>query len=105
MASEMGNTGKTFKNKNRKQKKVPQDPSKNGKGLFVWILIIEGLFYLFQWVFSSLEETSQEITYKEFYHMVEANRETGSIALAVKIKERVAGKFSDGRQFAVNIPE
>ncbi|MFC1548464.1 ATP-dependent zinc metalloprotease FtsH [Candidatus Omnitrophota bacterium] len=105
MASEMGNTGKTFKNKNKKQKKVPQEPSKNGKGLFVWILIIVGLFYLFQWVFSSLEETSQEITYKEFYHMVEANRETGSIASAVKIQERIAGKFSDGRQFAVNIPE
>jgi cell division protease FtsH len=62
-----------------------------------------GLFYLFQWVFSSLEETSREMTYKEFYQMVETNRETGQIVSAVKMREQIAGKLNDGRQFTVNV--
>jgi cell division protease FtsH len=99
MSEKPKNTG----NKNRKQKNLPPEPPRNGKNLFVWVLIIVGLFYLFQWVFSSLEETSREMTYKEFYQMVETNRETGQIVSAVKMREQIAGKLNDGRQFTVNV--
>ncbi len=91
-------------NKNKKQKNLSPEPPRNGKNLFVWVLIIVGLFYLFQWVFSSLEETTREMTYKEFYQTVETNRESGQIVSAIKIKDQIAGKMSDGRQFTVNVP-
>ncbi|MGB2651565.1 MAG: ATP-dependent zinc metalloprotease FtsH [Candidatus Omnitrophota bacterium] len=88
-----------------KQKKTPQEPSSNNRSLLVWIIIVVGLFYIFQWVFSSMEETSREMTYKEFYETVETNNETGNIVSAVMIMDRISGKMSDGRQFVVNIPE
>ena len=47
-----------------KKKPMPgkkPEPPKNGKNLFVWLLIIVGLFYIFQWVFSTMEPTSQEM--------------------------------------------
>jgi len=92
----------------RKKTGSPKKPSKKKPNLpdrFVWILIIVGLFILFQWVFSSFEETSQEMTYKTFYQTVETNDQTGVILSAVKIKDRIAGKLSDGRRYTVNIPE
>lgn len=93
--------------KNKLKKKLPEakGPGKNDKNLFIWILIIVGLFSLFQWVFSSFEETSHQMTYKEFYQTVETNNQTGLIMSAVMIKDRVSGKMDDGKTYAVNIPE
>ena len=63
-----------------------------------------GLFYIFQWVFSAREEGSREMTYKEFYQAVESNDQTKQIASAVKVNDRISGKFSDGKSFGVNVP-
>ncbi|MFH1877959.1 MAG: ATP-dependent zinc metalloprotease FtsH [Candidatus Omnitrophota bacterium] len=90
--------------KNQKnQKNDPPDPQKNPKNLFVWILIVVGLFYIFQWLFSSMEQTSSELTYKEFYQMAENNSQTQAIVSAVKIRDRVVGKLNNGKQFSVNV--
>ncbi|MFH1552567.1 MAG: ATP-dependent zinc metalloprotease FtsH [Candidatus Omnitrophota bacterium] len=101
----MAGKGKNLSNKIRKKINPSKEPPQNGKTLFVWILIIVGLFYIFQWVFSSFEETSRELTYREFYQMVETNDQTGLILSAVKTNERIAGKLSDGKRYDVNIPE
>ena len=40
---------------------LPPTQKKNGKNMqdrFVWLLVVLGLFLVFQWVFSSLEETA-----------------------------------------------
>ena len=90
------------------KKKRPQPPKKiqkNGKNLIVWLLIIMGIFYLFQWAFSSFEETSQEMTYKDFYNSVKTNMQSGLIVSAVKVQDRVSGNLSDGKRFVVDIPE
>ena len=92
----------------RKKTGNPRKPSGKKANLpdrFVWILIIIGLFILFQWVFSSFEETSQQMTYKTFYQAVETNDQTGIVLSAVKIKDRITGKLNDGRSYVVNIPE
>lgn len=82
-----------------------QGPSKNNRNLFVWILIIIAVFYLFQWVFTSMEDSTKEMSYKDFYHTVERNTETGDISSAVKTNSRVSGTLSNGKTFSVNIPE
>ncbi|MGD2278584.1 MAG: ATP-dependent zinc metalloprotease FtsH [Candidatus Omnitrophota bacterium] len=100
----MDGKGNDFQ-KRRKRNQPPKKPQKNGKNLFIWLLIIMALFYLFQWAFTSFEETSREMTYREFYNAVKTNDETGLIVSAVKISDRVSGKMSDGKRFIVNIPE
>jgi len=86
---------------------TPPKQKKNGKGMqdrFVWLLVVLGLFLVFQWVFSSLEETASRMTYKEFYQAVEANRANETILSAVKTDDRVMGTLSDGKRFMVNVP-
>lgn len=83
----------------------PQREPGSGLNLFVWVLIIMGLFYIFQWVFSSVEETSREMTYKEFYQAVENNDQNKQVLSATKVKDRISGKLADGKTYAVNIPE
>jgi len=86
-------------------------PKKSGKGKknspdrFVWILIIVGLFLLFQWVFTSMEDTSVKMTYNSFFQTVQTNHETGAIESAYMIENKIAGKLSDGKPYLVNIPE
>ncbi len=89
----------------------PKKTSGSGKGKktapdrFIWILIIVGLFIIFQWVFSSFEETTHELSYKTFYQMLLTNNDTGQIQSAVKVENRIVGKRADGKGFTVNIPE
>lgn len=97
------------KNKNpndlKNKKNNPQKPSpKNGMNFFIWFLIIFGFLYMFQWVFSSMEETSKGMTYKQLYDMVETNDQTGEILSAVMVRDRVEGKLISGQNFSVNIP-
>ena len=95
-------------NRNIGGKKKGTDPSKapqkNNKNLIVWILILVGIFYIFQWVFTSMEGTQEGVTYKDFYQILETNSETDRIVSAVMMQDRVSGKFADGKVFAVNIP-
>ncbi|MFC1570348.1 ATP-dependent zinc metalloprotease FtsH [Candidatus Omnitrophota bacterium] len=96
---------RSLQDKFKKKMTGKKGPSKTDKNLFVWIIIIVGLFSLFQWVFSSFEQTAHQMTYKEFYETVETNDQTGLISSAVMVKDRVTGIMDDGKTFSVNIPD
>jgi cell division protease FtsH len=100
----MANGKQSPQKKGNRPSPPPREPG-SGLNLFVWVLIIMGLFYIFQWVFSSVEDTSREMTYKEFYQAVETNDQNKQILSATKIKDRISGKLADGKTYAVNIPE
>ncbi len=88
------------KNLKKKQNGKNTPPDK-----FVWIFIVIGVFLVFQWVFSSLEQSAEELTYKGFYEMAETNNDTGVILSAVKIENRIVGKLGDGKRYIVNIQD
>ena len=94
------------KNNDIKGKKpgVPGKPVNNGKNVFLWVLIVVGLFYMYQWVFSAYEQTTSQVTYKEFYQILETNDRTGRVTSAKLMDERVLGQMSDGKHFIVNVP-
>ena len=92
-----GNNDQGDQQPDGKKKPVPN------KNAFVWVMVIIGLFYVYQWVFSTYEETSGQITYKQLYDILQTNDRTGRIVSAVKISDRVTGKLDDGNHFIVNI--
>ena len=94
-----------FKKKINNSKKSSKKNKKKFPDNLSWIFIIVGLFLLFQWVFSSYEQNSRDVTYKMFYEMVESNSTTGDIVSAVKTNNRISGQLSDGKTFIVDIPE
>ena len=100
----MTEKGKNFKDKIRGSKKPPTGQKKPDKNFFIWLLIFVALFSIFQWVFSSVDQVQQQMTYKEFYEIVEDNRNSGNVLSAVKVENRVSGNLANGKSFAVNIP-
>ena len=104
MSDDMGNK---LRDKIKKQLENPDNKGKrkqNSPDRFMWILIIVGLLLIFQWVFSSIEETSQNLTYKGFYDMLESNPKTGDIITAIQTESRISGTLKDGKRYYVNIP-
>ncbi len=94
-----------FRKKINNSKKTSKKNKKKFPDNLSWIFIIVGLFFLFQWVFSSYDQNSRDVTYKLFYEMVESNSTTGDIVSAVKTNNRISGQLSDGKTFIVDIPE
>ncbi|MBF0253080.1 MAG: ATP-dependent zinc metalloprotease FtsH [Candidatus Omnitrophica bacterium] len=69
----------------------------------VWLIVITGLFYIYQWVFTSVEGVSSEMTNKELYNILETNDRTGRILSIRLIGDRVTGDLDDGKHFIVNV--
>ncbi|KJJ83434.1 membrane protease FtsH catalytic subunit [Candidatus Omnitrophus magneticus] len=91
--------------KDSNEEPKPTKPSNNGKNPFVWVLVAVGLFYLYQWIFTSYEEISNRMTYREFYQAVSTNSHNGRIVSALKVSDHVSGKLNDGKIFNVTVPE
>jgi len=88
--------------KKRIQKKMP--PPQNGKNLFIWLLVLLGVFYLIKIAPSTFEPPMVELTYGRFYNTLANNNETGSIVSAVMTENIIRGEFQDGSRFQVNVP-
>ena len=84
--------------------KMKDNKNKLGKSVFFWVGIFLLLLYLSRLGSLSPQAVPKEISYGEFYRLLEKNTETGAIASAVKIDERIKGVFSSGANFIVNIP-
>ncbi|MFC1624319.1 ATP-dependent zinc metalloprotease FtsH [Candidatus Omnitrophota bacterium] len=87
-------------------KKMKDDKNKIIKNVFFWM----GIFILLTYIFrlgsiAPQEGVSRELSYGEFYRLVETNNETGTIASVVKIEDRIKGVFSSGAHFTVHIPD
>jgi len=90
---------------NKKGKRPPEKtPPKNGKNVFIWVLVFFGVLYLFQAGPLSFGKVPVPITYGRLYETLETNRETNHITAAVLTENVVRGEYSDGSSFIVNIP-
>jgi len=89
-------------------KKMPQKNKgkqfNNGKNVLMWVLIVIGLTYFFQWGTAVFEPAPRMLTYNVFFNMLRENPETGTIVSADFSEDRVMGKLSDGTRYSVNVP-
>ena len=86
-------------------KKADNNKNKANKNIFLWVGLFLLLVYILRIGSYSAQGVPQELSYGEFYRLLETNRDTGAIASAVKIDSRVKGVFSSGTSFAVYIPD
>ena len=81
--------------------------NKNGinKNIFFWI----GLFLLLMYILKAGSYapgfTPKELTYGEFYRLLQANKETRAIESVVKVEDQLKGRFTSGANFIVHIPQ
>ncbi len=93
------------------QHTTPKKPNKknNKPGFNRNILLWIGVFLLIMYIVRAGSLTTdggpREITYGEFYRLLENNADTEAITSAVKTDDKIKGTFSSGARFTVNIPE
>ncbi|MBU1006133.1 MAG: AAA family ATPase, partial [Candidatus Omnitrophica bacterium] len=83
--------------------KMTNNKNKYGKNAFFWLGIFLLLVYLFRLGGVASQVAPKEISYGEFYRLLEKNKETDAIISAVRVEDRVKGVFSSGAQFSVNV--
>ncbi|MDP8230949.1 MAG: ATP-dependent zinc metalloprotease FtsH [Candidatus Gorgyraea atricola] len=86
-------------------KKADNDKNKMSKNIFLWVGLFLLLTYILRLGSFSAQGVPQELSYGEFYRLLETNMDTGAIASAVKTDSRIKGVFSSGTSFAVHIPD
>ncbi|MFH1782767.1 MAG: ATP-dependent zinc metalloprotease FtsH [Candidatus Omnitrophota bacterium] len=89
-----------------KNKKPNNNNNKNqlSKNMFFWMGLFLLLVYILRIGSMQAPGTPKEVTYGEFYQLLEKNRETNAIQSVVKVDDRVKGVFSNGENFSVYIP-
>lgn len=90
---------KQFKNKKHKNNR-----NNFNRNIFLWLGIFLLLVYIFRLGSLAPQASPRELTYGEFYRLLERNKETGAIESAVKIEDKVKGTLASGSQFTVNVP-
>ena len=85
------------------KKKVPEN--KNGRNLFLWLILIMGAVYMLRLGTASLEGSVVEMNYSNFYRVLMGDDPSLQVSFAVLKTDVLEGRFSDGRRFKVNIPE
>lgn len=91
---------------NQDNQKKPT-PKKNG--VFKKVLFWMGLFFVLLYVVNLINLTMgiapKEISYSEFYRILQDNAQTQKIKSVSMMENILTGDFSDGSKFSVNIPE
>ena len=78
--------------------------SKINKNILLWIGVFLLLMYILRLDSISTSGFPKELSYGEFYRLLESNKETGTIKSVVKVEDELKGVFSSGIRFMVHIP-
>ncbi len=78
---------------------------KNGRNLFMWLLIALAALYILRLGTLNLEGPSVEIAYGEFYRALSGSDTARYVASAVMKENTIEGRMSTGEKFTVNVPE
>ena len=91
--------------KNIKNSKNKKNQQPNGRNIILLLLVVFGITYVIQWASVTLEKPPIELTYKEFYDTLKSNKVNERIVSAIKVEDKIHGKFIDGGGYSVNIME
>ena len=87
-----------------------QGPKKTSKewfpgSIFLWIFLFLSAFYFANVGNFPIEKQSKQLTYKEFYSLLEANPDTPMMKSGVRVVNEVIGEFLDGQKYRVILPD
>ncbi len=87
-------------------KKAPKKMNNNkiSRNIFFWLGLFLLLVYIVRLGSFSPQQAPKELSYGEFYRLLERNKQTSAIESVVKIEDRLKGIFSSGAAFTVRIP-
>ncbi|MBD3246910.1 MAG: ATP-dependent zinc metalloprotease FtsH [Candidatus Omnitrophica bacterium] len=90
------------------KKKKPQPGPNIFRTAFFWILLFFGVIWLTNQFSGSISGLNKELSYNEFYTLLEQNDQDLNIRSVTKAENTLRGKFAEGEgggEFYVHIPE
>jgi len=82
-----------------------KDGNKINKNVLFWIGLFLLLIYIFRIDSFSQATLPKELSYGEFYRLLETNKQTAAIKSVVKVEDELKGVLSGGTRFTVHIPQ
>jgi len=79
--------------------------NKINKNVLLWIGLFLLLAYIFRFDSFSAGAIPKELSYGEFYRLLQGNKQTLSIKSVVKMEDQLKGVFSSGTHFTVRVPQ
>ncbi len=79
--------------------------NKINKNLLFWIGLFLLIIYIFRMDSFAPVSAPKEMTYGEFYRLLQGNKQTAAIKSVVKTEDELKGAFSSGGRFTVRIPQ
>jgi len=73
--------------------------------IFLWIFLFLSVFYFVRLGQAPLEKGARQLTYGEFYGMLEANPRNATLKSAVRVVNEIAGDLTNGEKYHVIVPE
>ncbi|MBU1062196.1 MAG: ATP-dependent zinc metalloprotease FtsH [Candidatus Omnitrophica bacterium] len=74
------------------------------KNALFWVGLFLLLLYILRMGSLASPQAPREVSYGEFYRLLENNNQTGAIESVVKVEDRLQGVFSSGASFTLHIP-
>src|SRR3989338_3463032 len=95
---------------NSPQNSKKPNPKKSSRewfpgSIFLWIFLFLSIFYFARLGSVPLEKQSKQLSFGQFYSMLEANRMTPTLKSGVRIPNEVTGDFLNGEKYHVLVPE
>lgn len=79
--------------------------NKINKNIWIWIGLFLLLIYIFKIDSFSQSSLPKELSYGEFYRLLQGNKQTIAIKSVVKVEDQLKGVLSSGARFTVHIPQ
>ncbi|MEK7868610.1 MAG: ATP-dependent metallopeptidase FtsH/Yme1/Tma family protein, partial [Candidatus Omnitrophota bacterium] len=79
--------------------------NKVNKNILLWVGLFLLLIYIFRMDSFSQASLPKELSYGEFYRLLQGNKQTVAIKSVVKMEDELKGTFSSGARFTVHIPQ
>jgi len=79
--------------------------NKINKNVLFWIGLFLLLIYIFRMDSFSQASLPKELSYGEFYRLLQGNKQTVAIKSVVKVEDELKGTLSSGARFTVRIPQ
>ena len=95
--------GQLDNNRKPDQKKSPREWFPGS--IFLWIILFLSIFYFTRLGTLPLEKQNRQLTYGEFYSMLESNALKPTIKSGIRVANEVTGDLVNGEKYRVMLPE
>ncbi len=73
--------------------------------IFLWIFLFLSVFYFMRAGTMPIEKTAKQLTYKEFYTLLDANSSTPALKSGIRVMNELTGEYVNGEKYRVTLPD